>query len=58
MMKHGDVGDNFQIVVSGDVSVWIPMKTEDMVKLIEQLRLAVIDSISLIDYCDELPFGI
>ena len=57
-MKYGDEGDSFQLVVKGEVTVWIPMKIEDMAPTIEKLRLAVLDSIGLIDFCDELLFSI
>ena len=57
-MKHGDQGDSFQLVVKGKVTVWIPMKMEDMIKPIEELREKVLDCISVIDYSDELFFDI
>ena len=58
VMKHGDEGDSFKLVIKGKVTVWIPMKMENMIGTIEELRTAVLDSISLIDYSDEPLFDI
>ena len=58
VMKHGDEGDSFKLVIKGKVTVWIPMKIESMVNQIEELRSAALDSINLIDYSDELLFDL
>ena len=58
VMKHGDEGDSFKLVIKGKVTVWIPMKMENMIGTIEELRAAVLDSISLIDYSDDPLFDL
>ena len=58
VMKHGDEGDSFKLVIKGKVTVWIPMKMENMIGTIEELRTAVLDSISLIDYSDDPLFDL
>ena len=58
VFKHGDDGDSFQMIIKGQVTVWIPLPMAVMVKYIEEFRGEVMDSIYWLESGDELSFGI
>ncbi len=38
VIRYGEEGDNFYIILQGKVSVWIPMQNSLMIKVLGRLR--------------------
>ena len=41
LIKYGAEGDDFYIILSGEVSVWVPVSMKDMVQPLKQFKKAI-----------------